>query len=290
MSPVPAILVFAKLTIWEASRRKLLLAIALLTLAVIAFTGWGFAKIPDQTGRSGQPLSPLEVKVIASQLLILVSFVFSGVLALSAVLVASPSISSEVESHQALALLARPVRRADYVLGKWLGLAVLVLGYAAASGALEMVVVAVATGYVPPNPLGVLAAIAGEALVLLTLALALSTRLAGMTGGIIALVLWFVAWIGGIVEGLGQGFDNATLSAIGLGSRLLLPTDALWRGAVFSMEPATLVATAQQLGPVGQANPFFAAQSVAPAMLVWAAIWVLGVLALGLWSFRSREV
>ena len=290
MSAVPAVLVFAKLTIWEASRRKLLLAIALLTLAVIGFTGWGFAKLPEQTTANGQLLSPVEVRAIASQLLIMVAFVFSGVLALSAVLVASPSISAEVESHQALALLARPVRRADYVLGKWLGLAVLVVGYAAASGALEMAVVDVATGYVPPNPLGVLAATAGEALVVLTLALGLSTRLAGMTGGIIALVLWFIGWIGGIVEGLGRGFDNPTLSAIGLGTRLLLPTDALWRAAVYAMEPATLVAAAQQLGPVGQANPFFVAQPVAPAMLVWAAIWVVGVLALGLWSFRSREV
>jgi ABC-type transport system involved in multi-copper enzyme maturation permease subunit len=287
---MPAVLVFAKLTIWEASRRKLLVAIALLTLAVIGFTGWGFAKLPEQTGRGGQLISPVEVKAIASQLLILVAFVFSGVLALSAVLVASPSISAELESHQALALLARPVRRADYVLGKWLGLAILVVGYAAGSGALEMAVVDAVIGYLPPNPLGVLASTAGEALILLTLALCLSTRLAGMTGGIIGLVLWFVAWIGGIVEGLGRGFDNATLSGIGLGLRLLLPTDALWREAVYALEPATLVATARQLGAVGQANPFFAAEPIAPAMLVWAAIWVLAVLALALWSFRSREV
>ena len=287
---MPAVLVFAKLTIWEASRRRLLVAIALLTLAVIGFTGWGFAKLPEQTTNAGQTLSPVEVRAIASQLLIMVAFVFSGVLALSAVLVASPSISSELESHQALALLARPVRRADYVLGKWLGLAMLVVGYAAGSGALEMAVVNLATGYVPPNPLGVLAGTAGEALILLTLALCLSTRLAGMTGGIIALVLWFVAWIGGIVEGLGRGLDNSTLSAIGLSTRLLLPTDALWRAAVYAMEPATVVAAARQLGAAGQANPFLVAQPVAPATLAWAAIWVAGVLALGLWSFRSREV
>jgi ABC-type transport system involved in multi-copper enzyme maturation permease subunit len=282
--------VFAKLTIWEASRRRLLLAIAALTLAVIGFTGWGFAKIPEQATSGGQLLSPVEVKAIASQLLILVVFVFSGVLALSAVLVASPSIAGELESNQALALLARPVRRADYVAGKWLGLGVLVAAYAAGSGTLEMAVVELATGYAPPNPLGLLAAITGEGLVLLTLAIALSTRLAGMTGGIIALVLWFVAWIGGIVEGIGQGFGNATLSGIGLGIRLLVPTDALWRAGVYAMEPATVVAGAQRLGAVGRASPFVVAQPIAPAMLVWSLVWILGVLALGLWSFRSREV
>jgi ABC-type transport system involved in multi-copper enzyme maturation permease subunit len=287
---MPPVLVFAKLTVWEVSRRKLLIAVAVLTLAVIGFTGWGFAKIPEQTTETGQLLSPVEVTTVASQLLIMVAFVFSGVLALSAVLVASPSIAGELESHQALALLARPVRRADYVLGKWLGLAALVLVYAAGSGALEIAVVGLVTGYVPPNPVGVLAATAGEGLIVLTLALCLSTRLAGMTAGIIVLVLWFVAWIGGIVEGIGRAFDNATLSGIGLGMRLLLPTDALWRAGVYAMEPATVVAATQRLGPIGRVSPFTAAEPIAPAMLVWAAIWVLAVLALGLWSFRSREV
>ncbi|TMG33598.1 MAG: ABC transporter permease, partial [Chloroflexi bacterium] len=36
-------LAIARLTLVEASRRRLLLAMALLTLAVIVLTGWGFS-------------------------------------------------------------------------------------------------------------------------------------------------------------------------------------------------------------------------------------------------------
>jgi ABC-type transport system involved in multi-copper enzyme maturation permease subunit len=285
---LPPVLVFAKLTIWEAARRRLLIAIVALTLVVIVFSGWGFAKLTDSILAGGG--SQLEVKTLASQLLVLVAFVFAGILALSSVVVAAPAVASEVESHQALAMLARPVSRGEYVVGKWIGLAALVCGYAVGSGTLEMVAVDVAVGYVPPNPLLTLAFIAGEGLVLLTLALLLSTRVAGMTGGIVALVLYFMAWVGGILEGVGRGFDNQTLTTIGFVTRLALPTDSLWRAAVYAMEPATVIAAAQQLGKLGRANPFLVSDPIQPVMVLWVIVWIVALLALSVWSFSRREV
>src|SRR5207249_2289939 len=79
----------------------------------------------------------------------------------------------------------------------WLGLAVLVVCYAAGAGGLELLGVDLTTGYVPPHPVELVLYVAGEGLVLLTLGLLLSTRMAGMTGGIIALVVYLAAWIGG---------------------------------------------------------------------------------------------
>src|SRR5205823_14552496 len=105
------------------------------------------------TGRNGATLDHTQVQLISSQLLIVVTFMFSGVLALSAAVVAGPLISSEVESGLLLAVLARPVRRSEIVIGKWLGLAVLVAIYAGAAGLLEMLAVDWATGYVPPHPI-----------------------------------------------------------------------------------------------------------------------------------------
>lgn len=286
---LPPIFTFARLTIWEASRRRLLISILILTLVIVVGTGWGFAKLPD-VGGGGTRMSPVEVRALASQLLIVVAFLFAGVLALSSVLVAAPAISSEVETNQVLALLARPVSRTSYVMGKWLGLALLIVGYAVVSGVLELIAVAIATGYVPPQPLQLIAAIAGEGLVLLTLATALSTRLAGMTGGIIALVMYFVAWIGGIVEGVGRGIGNPTLSTIGLVVRLILPTDALWRQAVYAMEPATMLAGIRQSGALASAFPFAATDPIPPAMVAWIVIWVVALLGLALWSFGRREL
>jgi ABC-type transport system involved in multi-copper enzyme maturation permease subunit len=284
-----AALTIARLTIQEASRRRLLLALLLLTLAVIALTGWGFSRLWSITP-GGRPITEVQVRLIASQLLILVAFMFSAVLALSAVLVASPSISGDLESGLALAMLSRPVRRADMLVGKLLGLAFLVVLYAVASGALEMLVVDRVTGYAPPHPVELLAYLSTEGVVLLVLSLLLSTRLSGMTGGVIALVAFFMAWMGGIVGGIGIALQNQTLANAGTVSTLLLPTDALWRGAVYSMEPASVLAALRTASAGAAANPFAAPAPPSSAYLAWVAAWLVAIVGLALWSFRTREV
>jgi ABC-type transport system involved in multi-copper enzyme maturation permease subunit len=215
---------------------------------------------------------------------------FSGVLALGSTLVAAPSVASDIESGIALAILPRPIRRSQLLMGKWLGLAALVTLYAAGSGLLELLGIWLATGYTPPNPLAALTFVAAEGLVLMTLALLLRTRLAPMTGGVIALVLFFVAWIGGIALAIGQGFANDTIINIGVGSRLLIPTDGLWHGAIFYLEPSDFLAAARLGGRARAANPFFADQPPPVIYIVWVVAWLGGLLALANVSFAKRDL
>lgn len=275
----------ARLTILEASRRKLLLALAGLTLVVIVLTSWGFSRLPTM-----KDVTPAEVRLAASQLTILVAFMFSGVLALGSTLVAAPAIASDIESGIALAILPRPIRRSEVLMGKWLGLAVLIAIYAAASGLLEMLGIWLATSYVPPNPLATIGYVAAEGIVLMSLALLLSTRLAPMTGGVVALVLFFVGWIGGIALAIGQVFNNDTIINIGVGSRLLIPTDGLWHGAIFYLEPSDILAAARAAGRARAGNPFFADSPLPVSYLLWVVAWLLAVLGIANWSFGRRDL
>src|SRR5256714_11131183 len=202
---MPPVLVIARLTIQEASRRRLLLALVILTLIVVGFSAWGFNKITTVTNSAGQTLPAQQVALITSQLLIVVTFMFSGVLALSSAVVAGPLISAEVESGLLLSILARPVRRSEIVIGKWLGLAALVAIYAAFAGSLELAAVDWATGYLPPHPVELLVYVAAEGLTLLSLGLLLSTRLSGITARVIALVAWLMAGVAGVVGGIRAG-------------------------------------------------------------------------------------
>ena len=279
----------ARQVVNEAARRRLLLALLLLTLVVIALTVWGISRI-DDLRNAGQPLSDAQKKTIVSQLLILVMFMFSWVLSLAAVFVASPAVSGELESGIALAILARPISRAEYVLGKWLGLVALVVAYGVAAAAIELVAVQAVSGYQPPHPFEFFGFVLGEGVVILTFALMLSTRLAGMVGGVIAAILFGIAWMGGIVGGVGAAFNNETISNVGTLTKLIVPTDGLWRGAVWSLEPSLVIAAQSQLGPAVAANPFFAAAPPPATYVVWAVIWIVAILALAIWSFRSREV
>ena len=287
---MPPVLVIARLTVQESSRRRLLLALMILTLIVVGFSAWGFNKITTVTNSSGQTLPTQQVDVITSQLLIVVTFMFSGVLALSAAVVAGPLISSEVESGLLLSMLARPLRRSEVVLGKWLGLGILVAAYAAGAASLELAAVDWATGYLPPHPIELTLFVAAEGLVLLSLGLLLSTRLSGITAGVIALVAWLMGWIAGVVGDIGTGLQNQALENVGIVSHLVLPSDGLWRGAIYAMEPDSLIAAMRAAGTFGRANPFAAVDPPPVPFLLWVVAWFVLVLGLSIWSFRRREI
>jgi ABC-type transport system involved in multi-copper enzyme maturation permease subunit len=282
------VLVIARMTLREALRRRLLVTLAGVTFVGIVLSRLGFGRIGGFTNH-GVPLTQGQVLALASQLLIVVSFVGSFIIAMGGVFAASPSIAGEVESGVLLAILPRPIRRSDVVLGKWLGLAMLVVGYSLAAGLLLLWAVRSGSGYWPPDVPGMLTALSAQGLVIMSLSLFLSTRVGPMAGGVVAVAAFGLAWIGGILGGVGTAVDNSAVRAIGTVTQLVIPTDGLWRGAVFSMEPAAVVA-AGTARPEVSADPFFAASAPTGAFLAWAALWVIGVVAAAIWSFRRREL
>ena len=279
----------ARMTIKEASRKRLLLSLLVLTAALVLLTSFGFSRIPT-IKNGGQPLGSEEVKFLAAVLLILIIFMFTFVLALSAAFVASPAISGDVESGIALAMLTRPISRLDLVAGKWLGLTAMVTIYVVTACGLEFFLVWLGTGYQPPYPLQFMAYMIGEAVVVLTASLLLSTRLSAMTGGVIALGLYGLAWIGGIASAIGLAFHNDAIANAGTVSKLLIPTDGLWHGAIFSLEPAVMLTAADAASATRGGNPFFSPSGPPLSYDLWVCFWIVGVLALAAWSFQHREV
>ena len=281
------ILTIARLTVLELLRRRLFIVLLGLTLLVIAFTSWGFGQI---TSSANPPMSRVQQVAVVSQLLILVGFMFSFTLAFSAVFAGAPALSGDVESGTALAILARPISRAEFVIGKWLGVVITILVYSLPTTALQIFMVDRVVQYVPPHPLEFLIFLSLEAVVVLTLGLALSTRFAGMVGGVVALIFWGLGWIGGIVGGVGLVLNNDTAKHVGTVTRLILPTDGMWRGGVWALEPASIIATARGAGAAAAANPFFAADPPEPLYLAWTVAWVVVVLGIAMWLFDRREV
>src|SRR5205814_8285856 len=158
------------------------------------------------------------------------------------------------------------------------------------AGSLELGAVDWATGYLPPHPVELLMFVAAEGLVLLSLGRLLWPRLSGITAGVIALVAWLMAWIAGVVGDIGTGLQNQALQNVGVVSHLLLPSDGLWRGAIYAMEPDTLIAAMRALGAAGRANPFAATDPPPTQFLAWVVVWFAIILALSIVSFRTREI
>jgi ABC-type transport system involved in multi-copper enzyme maturation permease subunit len=223
--------------------------------------------------------------------LILIAFMFSFVLAMWAAFLAAPAIASDVETGTVHAMLARPLRRAELVVGRWVGLALIVAGYAALSGLLAVAVVGLVSGHMPPAPLLAVGFLAFQAVTVLTLALALGTRLPAIAAGAITVVLFGLGWFAGVLSGFAVVFEAPPLAALGETVRVLIPTDGLWRGVIYGLEPPLVVlATVSRGGEAMRASPFFAGEPPPAAFVAWSVAWVVLVLAAGIALFRRREL
>ncbi|GAB1817726.1 ABC transporter permease subunit [Herbidospora sp. RD11066] len=281
-------LTFAALTLKEASRRKVLRALAVLTVVLLGLSAWGFHTLVTREF-DGALLTSGELRLIASQLLNLVMFGLSLIAALGTAFLAGPTLAGEMESGVALSILARPVRRSTVLIGKWLGLIAFGGGFVALAGLAQFVIVYATTGYWPPSPATGLALLAFQTAVLLTLGLLLATLISPMASGVVAVGLFGATWIAGVVGGVGRGLGNDSVAAVGTVSQVLLPTDGLWRGAMYAFQDST--ALLQFGGPAVRGGfPFLSDAPPTAVYLAWTIAWTLLVLGLAALVFRRRDL
>jgi len=277
----------AKLTIGEAARRRVLWVLVILAAIAVGLTAWGVATLVASARDDG--VTEVDIKLVVSQILIFIAFMFGFVLVMTAAFFGSPAIATDLESGVAQAMLARPLRRASYLIGRWLGLAIVIVVYAVASGLLAITAVGLVSGYLPPDPFLPVAYLAGQALVLLTLTVLLSTRLPPIAGGAIAVVAYGLAWTAGVLGRIGDVIGASALVTASEASRYLLPTDALWQGVVYGLEPAFVI-NAVAGNEFAEGSPFFTSVPPSLAIVAWTAVWVVLVLMLAINQLRRREL
>jgi ABC-type transport system involved in multi-copper enzyme maturation permease subunit len=285
---VRTVLVVAALTLQEASRRRVLRALGALTIALLALSAWGFSKLAG-IEFEGSALTSGEERLVASQLLNLVMFGLSLIAALGTAFLAGPTLAGEIESGTALSILARPVRRSAVLVGKWLGLVAFGGGFVAVAGLAQFFVVRATVGYWPPEPVEGLALLAAQTAVLLTLGLLLATLISPMASGVVAVGLFGATWIAGVIGGIGEALANEGVARVGTVSRMLLPTDGLWRGAMHALQDP--IAVAQFGGPAVEGGfPFLSKAPLTATYLGWTGLWVALLLGLAAVTFLRRDL
>jgi len=283
------VITIAALTVRELFRRRVVYVLAALTVLSVALVGWGLDRLVDLARDNGS--GELEIQIGVSQVLILIAFMFSFVLAMTAAFVGAPAVGGDLESGVAYAILARPLRRAELIVGRWLGSAVVVVAYTIASGLLAIGVAVLVSGYGPPDPLLAVAFLAGEGLVLLTFTLALGSVLPGIAAGAIAVVGFGLGWMAGVLAGVAAALGVEGLRGVAEASRWILPTDGLWRGVIYGLEPPLVVLIAAGRAPaLANANPFYATEPPAPIFVIWSIVWMALVLGGATWWFERRDL
>jgi Cu-processing system permease protein len=301
-----SVLVVARWTVLEARRRRLLLAGVVLSVAFVALFAVGYTLLYHDQERSlleaqarglGQPgglAAREELLAVSTLLVVLGLYGVQFLAALLALFLGVASVSPELDSGALHAVLARPLSRLDYLLGRFLALAALLAGYVVVMSGSLLLTARIVAGYQPGDVGRVVGLMLLQVLVLLAVSLLGSTVLPTLANGVVMLTLFGLAWLGGILGFVGTIPPGSELLAnLGTAASLLLPADAVWRGASYHLLPPSFLA-ATSLGGSGEGQdlglPFASLTPIAPAMLAWAVAYPVACFALAVAAFRRRDL
>jgi ABC-type transport system involved in multi-copper enzyme maturation permease subunit len=268
------------LTLAEARRRRILAAALLLAAAFVLLFALGLHFIVRDI-RAHAP-SPAQQRLVLSIIVMAALYAANFLIVMTSVLVTVDTLAGEIGSGVIEALCTKPVPRWAVALGKWLGCWAVLALYASILCGGVLLVAWLVGGYTPPNAARGLPLLLLEGTVLLTLALAGGTRLSTLANGVTVVGLYGLAFVGGWMEQIGTIASNATARYIGIAASLLVPSESLWQLASHHMQPPL----ARDLG----IGPFSPVSVPSPAMVAWAAGYVLVTLGVALRSFRTRDL
>jgi ABC-type transport system involved in multi-copper enzyme maturation permease subunit len=274
------VLTITHLTIHEARRKRIVLAALLCGAAFIAVFATGMYYANREMERASRNFMARQANVVI--LTIAGLFACNFLTALFAVLLPVDALSGEVDSGVMQTIASKPIRRADIVVGKWLGHGLIVAAYLGLLGAGVLLTAKVIAGYTQYQAGRALALMLLEAVLLVTISIAGGTRLSTVTNGITALGFYGVAFIGGWVEQIGSLAGLRSARTVGVVVSLISPPDALWRLATYELQPPLV-------RDIGAA--VFQTASVPTALMVWwAAGFTLVTLAWAVQSFARRAL
>jgi len=210
-------------------------------------------------------------------------------IALFSVLIFVASISGEIDDGTLLAVVPRPIHRSHLLMGKWVGLSVIVIAYTSVLFFGLVVIDQAQFGTVVGNGGSLLAAwvdFGVEGLLVGALTLLGSTLTATMTNGIVVSSAVLIAFLGGALEQLGSLTTTApAFTVTGWVTSLLIPTDALYRRALYQ-----ILGNHVYPGAVSGFGPFGAIHPPGEGMVYYAVLYLVGMLLLAVWSFRRRDL
>jgi ABC-type transport system involved in multi-copper enzyme maturation permease subunit len=290
------ILTIAQLTIAEARRRRVLLAGLIFGLGFLALFGFGYFLINREIQLAPSERSVLPAsfggEVLARDPQMRVFFELmttAGLYAanfltiMMAVLTPVDTLSGEVQSGAIQSILVKPARREQIVLGKWLGFWLMLAGYVLLMAGGVALIAWLVNGFGVRNIAAGLGLILLEATVLLSVSIAGGSRLSTLANGVMGFGFFGLAFIGGWIEQIGALVQNQTAQNIGVITSLLIPSDALWRLAAYTMQSPIV-------REVAVATPLGSTTLPSNAMIAWALIYIAGVLGLGMRVFGRRDL
>ena len=276
------VLTICHLTLSEARRRRIVTAALICAAVFLAVFGTALFFAHAEIVRDAKT-SFLERQGTLTILTLFGLYAANFLSVLLAVLLPVDALSGEIDSGVMQTLAAKPIRRADIVLGKWLGHGLIVSAYLTVLCTGVLVIMRVIAHFSPINIARALPLMLLEVMLLVSISIAGGTRLSTVTNGIAALGFFGIAFVGGLVELIGGLTGIQSAKTIGIVISLVSPSDSMWRLASYYLQPPVVRDLVQV--------PFFASAAVpSPLMVCWAAGYVVVAMVYAVRSFERRPL
>ncbi|HEY7418329.1 MAG TPA: ABC transporter permease subunit [Ktedonobacteraceae bacterium] len=293
-----------RFTLQEAIRRRLFLAVAVLSILLLIMYAFivHFVTIQSTKGAtlSGENLQLflLVGGIFISVPSIWMVYLISGILT---IFLAVGMISSEIEAGTFAIIVPKPLRRYEIVLGKWAGHVLLLGGYTALLFLAFLGIIYWLTGYWPDEAFSALGLLELAMLTLLGLATLGSTLVSTVVNGAIALILFVSAPLASFIStvlAIMSSTQSVTLTPspslqnIITVINLIIPTDALWHGAAYWLLPtqALNLLPSQDVSTAFFNLPLINAEQMSTPLLIWVALYIIVLPALAVWRFQKRDL
>ena len=269
-----------RLTLHEATRKRILLATSIGGVAFLVLYAIGFHFIAKHTETGAMANLQHQLGLSAFTLAGLYAVNFLGLI--SAVLLPLDTLSGEIASGVIQTVASKPVLRRDIVLGKWLAYVLVLIVYVLVLVSGVLVIARTMGGYSTPGVHLGLPLMLLQVTLLVSLSIFGGTRFTTVTNGVIAFGLYGLAFIGNWIEQVGSWTHNIAAQDVGTIASLIMPTECLWQLAAHHMQTPFLA----QL----HVTPFSPVSVPSPVMVVWAGCWGLVALFAALRSFEARAL
>lgn len=262
----------ARFTIRETIRSKTMIAglvVSLLYLAVVPMlsTTSGGTTIIGGTDQAAAARDFLSFALGGLNFIAMIMAIFTSL----------GSIYTEVDKGTILAVVTKPVKRWEVVVGKWLGHVAMMTGYILLMGMMLWFTVALDSGTMVPEFFPVIGLISLNVTAMVTVTLALSTFLPVIANGIFAVLIFLTSSNVRILTEIGDTSGNAVLWVMANLFRLTMPIG----------EVSDLVTSILVKGSRGEVEQSFTPNTW---IFVYEIAYIGLVILMATWVFKRRDL
>jgi len=270
--------VIVRVTLRECLRRRVLVVVALLTLAFLALysvaTHFAFSTI--NTPRVQQGTAFVDAKALAGGTLLgLAMFATLFLGAVLAVFLTFNVIRGDAEQGLLQPIVVRPIGRTVFVAARFGAACGLCIAYTALVYGACVAITGLEGNWWPDSIVVPGLALAAAVCVIAAISLLGSVYMSTIANGIAVLMIYGAGLVSGLIGQIGYALPSERLQQIGKVASWALPFDALYQAGLHSLTADTsgITGVIVHLGPLG------GAQGASPLLGVWALAYLAVVLA-----------